>query len=647
MLLLPLVLAYLSSCLVVSTQCSGRREAIVYGSLPFSVALVAITELLGAFHELTPVALSVAWTIVACGYLALFLRMRGTAGTGWRTAVEPVKDCQRVSKFWAVLLGCSTGLVIIVGITAFLGAPNVWDAMQYHLPRVVEWATYRSVDFYPTQDYQQLFAPPFAEFSMLHAFLLFGGDSVVSLVQWFAWIGSILGTTLIARHLGANVYGQMLTAIISATIPGAVLSASGPKNDCVVAFWIIVTVSLLLLYRRRPTWIVSVGIGCSLGLAILTKGTAYVFLPCLFVGAFMMWPEKIQGQFLRRAALVLVCAAALNAPQFIRNRELSDSILGFSSPDGNGRKPWRNERITIRATLENVIRELVSHVNVHSAHLNEQLNARSRSLMVWLGLDPDDPASTWVGHEFKIFPYLRNEIHAGSPFQLALFLLILVLMLLRPRHFSAEIIVYSFAIAGSFLMFCMLIRYQEGAVRFHLPLLLLASPSVAIGLSEYCSNWMLETLAAMLILLAVPQAMLNDLRPLITRSGANPSIIRTARARVYFYDSHQEAADSYIQAVEAVTRAGCHSVGIDASQEHFEYPLFALLRAGLGNNQIVYSGVSNHSAVYKSRYETIAPCAVICPGCAAVPGKLKRYDDRGQSPLLFGSMAVWVFEAKN
>jgi hypothetical protein len=101
-----------------------------------------------------------------------------------------------------------------------------------------------------------------------------------------------------------------------------------------------------------------------------------------------------------------------------------------------------------------------------------------------------------------------------------------------------------------------------------------------------------------------------------------------------------KAAESYIEAVEAVTETGRRSVEIDASQEHFEYPLFALLRAGLENNHIVCSGVSNRSAVCESHHKAVSSCAVICPGCAAVPGKPEQYDDSGQRPLLVGHVAV-------
>src|SRR6185312_4671325 len=106
-------------------------------------------------------------------------------------------------------------------------------------------------------------------------------------VQWLAWIGCALAASLIARSLGAGARGQLLAFIVCATIPNGILSASGPKNDCVVAFWIAAAIYLLFQYQRRQSWANAAGIGAALGLSILTKGTAYLYLPCFLLAALL------------------------------------------------------------------------------------------------------------------------------------------------------------------------------------------------------------------------------------------------------------------------------------------------------------------------------------------------------------------------
>jgi hypothetical protein len=72
---------------------------------------------------------------------------------------------------------------------------------------------------------------PGAEFVLLQIHALWGGDRLDNLVQWSTFLGCILGVTVIARSLGAGRRGQVLAAVICATIPEGILGASGAKND--------------------------------------------------------------------------------------------------------------------------------------------------------------------------------------------------------------------------------------------------------------------------------------------------------------------------------------------------------------------------------------------------------------------------------
>ena len=79
----------------------------------------------------------------------------------WKTRASPVSasfggDSEKV-------LHCGLGLLVgIVGLTALLAPPNTWDAISSHLPRVVLWATNRSVQIYATADYSQVLMTPWA-----------------------------------------------------------------------------------------------------------------------------------------------------------------------------------------------------------------------------------------------------------------------------------------------------------------------------------------------------------------------------------------------------------------------------------------------------------------------------------------------------
>lgn len=633
--LIPAIVAVALMWLLYYSRTGERRASFLYAALQFGVSLVVVTEALSAANLLTPRSVSVAWTLISIALALLYLRVEKIHPL---RLPEPAED---VTFAWKLLFVMTAGLLIVIGITAFVAAPNTWDSMQYHLPRVVEWAMHKNVRFYPTRDYQQLFAPPFAAFAMLEDYLLLGGDMATGSVQWLAWVGCAIAASLIARSLGAKPRGQLLAFIVCATIPNGVLSASGTKDDCVVAFWIAVTIYFLFQYQRRQSWASAVAIGAALGLSILTKGTAYFYLPCFFLVALLpLFHVPIPRKLLLQSGLILLCAMAINAPQFVRNRDLSGSILGFSSPDGEGQFPWRNKTLSFSGTVSNVFRNLLCHFGARNPALNKELINRSRALLVRFGIDPDDPSTTWTHDRFTIYPFGRHEIFAGNPLQIVLFIVSLLAVLVDRSRLPRGNILYAFAIIGSFVLFCLLLRYQSWNARLHLPLLVLASCTIAIAASHYAPKSIQAGLALVLLLLAIPNAICNDLRPIVTRPGLNRSIFETPREKVYFYDQHQSLEPSYRAAADAVKRAGCQTAGIDASQEHFEYPLFALLH-NRHVDQIVYSGVANRSSRYSANQPPGAPCAVICPACARAPSRTAVYMSKGDRAQRFGDVEVF------
>src|SRR6185436_18718037 len=84
----------------------------------------------------------------------------------------------------------SIGLVTLA--VALVAAPNTWDSMTYHLPRVAHWAANGSVEHYPTSIDRQLWQPPFAEYLVLLSWVAIGGDRLANLPAWLAAAGAVL-----------------------------------------------------------------------------------------------------------------------------------------------------------------------------------------------------------------------------------------------------------------------------------------------------------------------------------------------------------------------------------------------------------------------------------------------------------------------
>src|SRR5260370_30814783 len=141
---------------------------------------------------------------------------------------------------------------------------------------------------------------PLDECLMLHAYVLPGGDGLINLLAFAAYAGSIVGVSAVAGAFGLNPRSQAWAALFCATLPNAILQASGAKNDFLLAFWLVCAVYFAA--RRDALWL-----GLSAALALDTKGTAYLFLPPLLVYAVAV---------LTRRRLVWIAAAicVLNVP---------------------------------------------------------------------------------------------------------------------------------------------------------------------------------------------------------------------------------------------------------------------------------------------------------------------------------------------
>ncbi|MGC2660136.1 MAG: hypothetical protein WA324_19425 [Bryobacteraceae bacterium] len=205
MLILP-VIAYVLWFAVFQLRYQSRREAALVGATWWTLELVLVTETLSLFRAVAPNTLAIAWL---CGSLvpaALLVAVKrgytqralDVPRQSFRTSLRMLRGAD-----WLMIAGILL-ISVLVGITAAVSPPNGSDQLQYHLPRVAEWASRHSISFFPTHYYVQLFAPPLAEWMMLQSYVLTGGDHYVGLVQWLAFLGSALTVSLIAKELGAK-----------------------------------------------------------------------------------------------------------------------------------------------------------------------------------------------------------------------------------------------------------------------------------------------------------------------------------------------------------------------------------------------------------------------------------------------------------
>jgi hypothetical protein len=553
--------------------------------LKCSVALgafaVAVTEVLGATHALTRPALIIAWTLAAVALL--------------RASRKPsLAPPGLVNGILLALIAAILGILLFIALKS---PPNSTDAMAYHLPRVLFWAQQRSVNFFPTPYLNQIMLQPFAEYLMLQTYIISGGDRLINLGQWFGCLTSIVAVAAIAKEFGAGLRGQLLAALFCATIPNGILQASGAKNDYLLAAWLACAAYFLL---RAPEGDRSDKIfaGLALGLALGTKATAYLFAPGLILAivipAWKWWRDHVTA-----IALIALPALALNLPQYVRNIDLSGSPLGFDSAQGDGKFRWQNEKFGWRAAVSNLLRNSTEQLGARSDRWNRGVFDSVVSFHRQLGLDPNDPSTTFLWSRYEPPRNANHETNAPNRWHLSILALCFIAMPWRaPRLFF-----YLCGLAAGFVLFCAYLKWQPYMARMFLPLFVLACPAVIIIRRPILQL----ALVVLLLDTAKPYLLENWVRPL---KGPH-SILRSSREDQYFNDLHQwNIQAKYLEEVDAAARSGCPLIGIDINELQLEYPFEVLLRERNPRVQFVHVNVTNPSKKYE-RPDQPEPCRIV------------------------------------
>jgi hypothetical protein len=640
MVFLPIFAFGLLFLVVIRKSTSSGRVAFLYAATIWGVLTAGVTEILSLFHGLTWWGLAVSWTLINLVSLLFVVRLRPGLRSLFaqaRSALASMNDLD------VALLAGAFVIVAAVGLIAIVSPPNTWDAMTYHMPRIVHWLQNRNIRFYATNEFRQLQSPPWAEYAILQLHGLSGSDRFDNLVQWFSLLGSAIGASLVAQTLNADVRGQVLALVLAVTIPQGILEASGAGNDCVAAFWLVAALYFALSFRNDPGLRNSLLLGFALGLGCLTKATTFVLAPPLVAVALFAWPQRSIWKYSKNLIVVVTLALILNSGHFFRNQQLFHSVLGPSAQAPPNGFKVTNDVIGLLPTLSNVLRNLALHAGTPSGFLNRKAEAVIGGFLRALGQNPDDPRTTWDFTRFQVVGPSLHEAFAGNPLDAGLILAVCVLLLWHSTSQESKLALsLAAALVASFVAFCAVFKWQPWHTRLHLPLFVVWAGIVGSVLIRYLPRVAAGVVGITLLLAATPDVFANKIRPLIALDGA--SIFTLPRTDLYF-DDRRPLLSTYPAAAQFTLARRCDEIGLHLSSDQYEYPLHVLLGNVSGSRRIRNVNVANASSLLTEVRNAPVTC-VICPECA--PGK-PGWDSLVQmfgSPKLFGDVAV-LAEGRN
>jgi hypothetical protein len=600
MILLPL------ACLLVWSVALHRHDrslgaaALLAGVLLGAFASL-LTELQSAAGLLTPWVSAVGWTgLLAVGAV---LARHGAADR------PPAPTITRTALFRTAPIMLLTAPVLI---TALAAAPNSYDGLTYHLPRVERWLQQGSLAPFATPNTRQLFMPSWPEYAILQTYLLGDGDRHANLVQWLAWLGAIAGSALLAGALSSRPSARVLAAGLVATLPMAVSQASGTQTDLIAGCWAVVACAFgHRLLEREDRWDLA-GTALALGLAAASKQTAVLFAG---LGLLPVVVELLRRRAVSALLQLGVAAAAavllLAGPQVARNV----AVFGSASGDPLIVRPATTARVAAAPTVVGLLKNVSAQFGTPSDSLNMAIGRGVLRASSWLGVDVHDRRYTW-SPRFSLIPWSTHEESAPNPLHVLLLLGCAIAGLVRWRGTRAAWL--GCALAAGLVVLSATVKWQDYGGRLFVPFFCIAAAAAAGPLSALRAP-LQAGLLVVLTAVALPNALFNYTRPLLPMAG-NPitpraSVLAADRVETYFQYHPPGLAPAFIDVALRIAESGCRDVALRSGADAWEQPIRAITRLAGGEVRFRSIDVRNVTARYADA--AADPCLLVQIGGGA------------------------------
>jgi len=421
-------------------------------------------------------------------------------------------------------------------------------------------------------------------------------------VQWLAMAGSLMAVTLIAKQLGAGMQGQILAALVAATIPMGIVEASSLQGDYMVAFLLCTSAYALLRWRADASWLWTVLLGGASGLTILTKGTGIFFiLPVLIwlVGTAIFLRSSVRWQ---QVCVVISMVLMINAG-FVSRTLLTFPARVLAEATSEGREVL-NEGFGPDIFLINVLRHAGTHMGTSSEYFNKAITDGIRSFPAAIGVDIDDPRATLGGARFEIRKLSRDEnsTSAGMHF---LLLIIFFLSMAIYRWEKQELRRYALCLLSMAVVFCLAVKWQPWLSRLQLPIFVLASAGIGVLLERVRLRFWQGIIVSVLFVFAIPYVINAYPRHLLGKK----SVFKQTREEQYF-SMAKSRYKNYAQVADLLVASGCHDIGLVMGADDWEYPLWPLLKdRGMTDMRLEHIDVKGPLAVIPYPRGDFNPCA--------------------------------------
>lgn len=214
--------------------------------------------------------------VLEVSFLSVLIGMNRDLGNGIRDMGTQLKTVWQDQPVAISLLGSAIAYLFL---QAVLLPPSSWDALTYHLPRVLLWAQNQHLFL---RDF--IIAPqaafPVGSDILFHLFLRVQTDYGLGIFSWLSYIAILFATYTLSRPR-VNGTVALTTAIVVASLPEVVYQATATKNDIVLVAVALAAVVWADRWLRFPEATSLIGFGLTLCFGVAVK-TSFVLFAAFF-----------------------------------------------------------------------------------------------------------------------------------------------------------------------------------------------------------------------------------------------------------------------------------------------------------------------------------------------------------------------------
>lgn len=477
--------------------------AFIYTTFLAAISTIFITEISSFFNKYNYTSSVIYWSILAGGITYLnfkekFLKL--ALYTNW------IKENKKVSLFFG-------GITILLLIQGIIYPPNNWDSMTYHMARIAHWVMNESIEPYPTHIYRQIYQPPLAEWIIAQVCILNKADYFANTVQLFFLVATLGVLNQIMLHFNTSKKTRIWASIIAFTTPSVFMQATSTQNDIVVAFFLLSSILFFIQFFKESTVKNTLLIGIAIGCAILTKGTAFVYLIpiMLFCGAYLIYLLlKKQKPILKvstQMIIVAIVTMTIGFNHYYRNYKLSGDVFGASDDH------YFNKNITLKSTGVVILKNIGNHFSTPlTSSITNQVVEKAH-LVTQIPIN--DENYSYKGIHFKLNEWNHNEDEVSNIFQVVLILGVCLFMVFYLKNRNRFILLSTLFCLFSFGLFSIILKWQPWHMRLQVPLFILFAIPISVVLEKIKLAKITSSILTISIFYCFILAFVNPNRPLI------------------------------------------------------------------------------------------------------------------------------------